>query len=289
MNRCAVVGIGQTEHAAARDDVTMGGLVREAADRAMADAALDWADIDAIVLGKAPDVLEGVMSPELFLADALVAAGKPVFRAYTSGNAGRDRGRHGRRAGRLRPVLAGARRELREAVRGQGRGRDAAARAVRGALAGRHGQPVRGDLQRVHPPVGRARAHRRRRRARRNASTRCATRTRRSAAPTSRSRRSRRRGCSGSRSGSSTLLRRPTGRARWCSRTRAPLLLRRNPPGSTAVRCGRSHRCRRSTTTSIRVPVATARPRCTARRGSRTRSPSSTLPSCSFPTAGWNR
>ena len=86
--RCAVVGIGQTHHAAARRDVTMGGLVREAADRAMADADLDWTEVDAVVLGKAPDVLEGVMSPELFLADALAAVGKPVIRAYTSGNAG---------------------------------------------------------------------------------------------------------------------------------------------------------------------------------------------------------
>ncbi len=86
--RCAVVGIGQTHHAAARLGVTMGGLVREAVDRALADADLDRTEVDAVVLGKAPDVLEGVMSPELFLADALGAVGKPVVRAYTSGNAG---------------------------------------------------------------------------------------------------------------------------------------------------------------------------------------------------------
>lgn len=86
--RCAVVGVGQTHHAAARRDVTMAGLVREAAERAMLDAELDWSEVDAVVLGKAPDVLEGVMSPELSLADALAAVGKPVYRAYTSGNAG---------------------------------------------------------------------------------------------------------------------------------------------------------------------------------------------------------
>jgi acetyl-CoA C-acetyltransferase len=86
--RCAVIGVGQTHHAAARRDVTMGGLVREAAERALTDAAVEWDDVDAVVLGKAPDFLEGVMSPELFLADALAAAGKPVVRAYTSGNAG---------------------------------------------------------------------------------------------------------------------------------------------------------------------------------------------------------
>lgn len=86
--RCAVTGTGQTRHAAARDDVSLGGLVREAAEAALADAAVDWADIEAVVIGKAPDILEGVMSPELLLVDALGAAGKPVFRAYTSGNAG---------------------------------------------------------------------------------------------------------------------------------------------------------------------------------------------------------
>jgi acetyl-CoA C-acetyltransferase len=86
--RCAVIGIGQTKYAAARRDVSMYGLVREAAERALADAALDWPDIDAVVVGKAPDILEGVMSPELVLADALGAVGKPLFRAYTSGNAG---------------------------------------------------------------------------------------------------------------------------------------------------------------------------------------------------------
>ena len=86
--RCAVVGIGQTHHAAARRDVTLRGLVREAAERALADARLDWGDIEAVVVGKAPDIMEGMMSPELYLADALAASGKPMFRSYTSGNAG---------------------------------------------------------------------------------------------------------------------------------------------------------------------------------------------------------
>jgi len=86
--RCAVVGVGQTHHAAARRDVTMGGLVREAAQRALLDAELDWSEIDAVVLGKGPDIIEGLMSPELHLADALGAVDKPILRAYTSGNAG---------------------------------------------------------------------------------------------------------------------------------------------------------------------------------------------------------
>ena len=69
--RVAVVGIGQTRHQATRGDVSMAGLVREAAQRALDDAQMTWTDIDAVVIGKAPDFFEGVMMPELFLADAL--------------------------------------------------------------------------------------------------------------------------------------------------------------------------------------------------------------------------
>ena len=47
--------------------------------RALDDAGMTWADIDAVVIGKAPDVFEGVMMPELYLADALGAAGKPMY------------------------------------------------------------------------------------------------------------------------------------------------------------------------------------------------------------------
>jgi acetyl-CoA C-acetyltransferase len=86
--RCAVVGIGQTKHAAKRKDVSIPGLVREAAARALEDAGLGWRDIDAVVLGKAPDMFEGVMMPELYLADALGAAGKPMIRVHTAGSVG---------------------------------------------------------------------------------------------------------------------------------------------------------------------------------------------------------
>ena len=37
---CAVVGIGQTKHEKCRDDVSMAGLLREAARRALDDAEL---------------------------------------------------------------------------------------------------------------------------------------------------------------------------------------------------------------------------------------------------------
>ena len=86
--RVAVVGIGQTKHSATRGDVSMAGLVREAALRALADAEMTWADIDAVVIGKAPDFFEGVMMPELFMADAMGATGKPLIRVHTAGSVG---------------------------------------------------------------------------------------------------------------------------------------------------------------------------------------------------------
>ena len=106
---CAIVGIGQTHHKSRRWDVSLGGLVREAATRALEDAQMDWPDIDAVVLGKAPDLFEGIMKPELYLTDALGAAGKPMFRVHTAGSVGGATGivaSHLIETGRHRRVLA---------------------------------------------------------------------------------------------------------------------------------------------------------------------------------------
>jgi len=84
----AVIGIGQTHHRAKRQDVSIAGLCREAIDRALADAGLTFDEIDAVVVGKAPDLFEGVMMPELFLAEALGAVGKPLLRVHTAGSVG---------------------------------------------------------------------------------------------------------------------------------------------------------------------------------------------------------
>ncbi len=86
--QAAVLGVGQTHHTAKRLDVSMAGLCREAIDRAMVDAGVEWNDIDAVVVGKAPDLFEGVMMPELYLADALGAHGKPLLRVHTAGSVG---------------------------------------------------------------------------------------------------------------------------------------------------------------------------------------------------------
>jgi len=85
--RSAVIGIGQTDYRK-QLELTLDGLVRWAALEAVEDAGLTLADIDAVVIGKAPDALEGVMMPELSLCDALGAVGKPIHRVHTAGSVG---------------------------------------------------------------------------------------------------------------------------------------------------------------------------------------------------------
>ena len=88
----AVVGVGQTKYRTRRDDVSIAGLLREAAEGALEDAGLGWDGIDAVIIGKAPDMFEGVMMPELYLADALGANGKPMMRVHTAGSVGGSTG-----------------------------------------------------------------------------------------------------------------------------------------------------------------------------------------------------
>ncbi|GIR35931.1 MAG: hypothetical protein CM15mP49_13160 [Actinomycetota bacterium] len=75
----AVVGVGMTKFSATRGDVSMPGLVREAAERALKDAEMEWEDIDAVVMGKAPDFFEGVMMPEIFLGKLLELLENPCL------------------------------------------------------------------------------------------------------------------------------------------------------------------------------------------------------------------
>ncbi len=84
----AVLGTGQTKYVSKRHDVSMHGLVREAIDRALADSGSTMDDIDAVVVGKAPDFFEGAMMPELFLADAVGATNQPMIRVHTAGSVG---------------------------------------------------------------------------------------------------------------------------------------------------------------------------------------------------------
>ena len=67
----AVVGIGQTKYQTIHKDFSIAGLLRDAAQKALIDAECTWNDIDAVIIGKAPDMFEGVVMPESYLTDAL--------------------------------------------------------------------------------------------------------------------------------------------------------------------------------------------------------------------------
>ena len=95
---------------------------------------MTWADIDAVVLGKAPDLFEGVMKPELYMSDALGATGKPMFRVHTAGSVGGTTGIVGVAPRAVGRAQAGAGRRLREAV-GRQRAVRARERAGRAASA----------------------------------------------------------------------------------------------------------------------------------------------------------
>lgn len=84
----AVIGVGQSSRYAAQIKTSIAGLVREAAKNALQDAGLEWKDIDAVIIGKAPDFFEGVLMPEIYLADALGCVGKPMLRVHTAGSVG---------------------------------------------------------------------------------------------------------------------------------------------------------------------------------------------------------
>lgn len=87
-NHVAITGVGQTERYRTKLTCSMAGLVREAALNALADANCTWDDIDALIIGKAPDMFEGVVMPESYLAEALGGVNKPVLRVHTAGSVG---------------------------------------------------------------------------------------------------------------------------------------------------------------------------------------------------------
>ncbi|MCK5881199.1 MAG: thiolase domain-containing protein, partial [Sinobacterium sp.] len=84
----AVTGVGMSERFRTKIKMSIAGLVREAALNALKDAGCTWNDIDAVIIGKAPDLFEGHLMPELYLADALGCVGKPMIRVHTAGSVG---------------------------------------------------------------------------------------------------------------------------------------------------------------------------------------------------------
>jgi acetyl-CoA C-acetyltransferase len=87
-NNVAIVGVGQTNHSRRRTDVSQAGLVREAVDRALADAKLTIEEIDSIVVASGPELFAAVNQPEKWVCDAIGAPLKPVVRITSGGGTG---------------------------------------------------------------------------------------------------------------------------------------------------------------------------------------------------------
>jgi len=85
----AVIGTGQTKHGR-RDDVCYPDLIREAVKAAMKDARIAPQDIDAVVYGSMPSMMEGVAFNHLYFSEALRSLGKPMLRSETCGSTGQS-------------------------------------------------------------------------------------------------------------------------------------------------------------------------------------------------------
>lgn len=85
--RVGIIGIGQTKHGN-RSEITYPDLVREAVVAALKDANITPEDIEGIVFGTMPSMMEGVALNHLYLADALCAVGKPILKTETCGSTG---------------------------------------------------------------------------------------------------------------------------------------------------------------------------------------------------------
>ncbi|MCP5000450.1 MAG: thiolase family protein [Hyphomicrobiales bacterium] len=87
MSAAAIIGTGQSDHRRTRDDVSQPELVREAAGRALTDAGLTPADIDAVIIGNM-EMFEGRMWPELWVGEGAYANAKPCLKVATGGTSG---------------------------------------------------------------------------------------------------------------------------------------------------------------------------------------------------------
>jgi len=73
-----IIGTGQTKHGR-RDDVSYPDLVREAVNAAFEDAGITPEDIDGVVFGSMPSMMEGMAYNHFYFADAMRAVGKPIL------------------------------------------------------------------------------------------------------------------------------------------------------------------------------------------------------------------
>jgi acetyl-CoA C-acetyltransferase len=86
-NRVAIVGAGMTKFVR-RAQETAKELAWEATHLALQSCGMTLNDIDAVVIGTAPDAFDGVHMKGEYLSDGCGAWGKPVMRGYLGGGTG---------------------------------------------------------------------------------------------------------------------------------------------------------------------------------------------------------
>lgn len=86
-NRVAIVGAGMTKFVR-RAQETSKELAWEAASKALESCELTLDDIDAVVIGSAPEAFDGVHMKTEYLSDGCGGWGKPVIRGFVGGGTG---------------------------------------------------------------------------------------------------------------------------------------------------------------------------------------------------------
>ena len=86
--RVGIIGIGQSNFQAKRNDASYPDLVREAVTIALADAGLDLDAIEAVVYSLSPDAMVGIGNAERIGVDAVGARNKRFLRINTGGATG---------------------------------------------------------------------------------------------------------------------------------------------------------------------------------------------------------
>ncbi|MEA2014220.1 MAG: hypothetical protein U9N38_02785 [Thermodesulfobacteriota bacterium] len=83
----AIIGSGQSNHGR-RFDVTYPELIKEAVDAVFENTGISPEDIDGVVFGTMPSMMEGVALTHLYFTDVLRAEGKPILKTETCGSTG---------------------------------------------------------------------------------------------------------------------------------------------------------------------------------------------------------
>ncbi len=85
----AIIGTGQTNHCSRRQDVSIPEMIREAVDRALANAGLSGGprDVDAVIIGNM-EHFEGINLSDLWPVEGSGAFGKPGMKVATGGCTG---------------------------------------------------------------------------------------------------------------------------------------------------------------------------------------------------------